>query len=176
MHSWLSVKFARTARVHDDSRQFAANRIKNLHRIGSVLGVIRTGAARFGKDRRAYRSVRGSLSGILSAGAIHPALPQEAPAATPTRSTTVTETPRSCRNHAVDNPTMPAPTTIADRGPIRLSSTITNLLQRRRRCRWWIRLRPPPARPPNPRDRAARVASQPWFRAPASTPPRRPAE
>src|ERR1700757_1462091 len=60
---------------------------------------------------------------MLSAGAIHPALPQEAPAPTPVRSTTLTETPRSCRNQAVDNPTMPAPTTIADRG-----STITDLL------------------------------------------------
>ena len=87
-----------------------------------MLGEIRTGAVRFDTDRSAYRNVRGSLSGILSAGAIHPALPQEAPAATPVRSTTVTETPRSCRNHAVDNPTMPAPTTIADRG-----SSITNL-------------------------------------------------
>src|SRR5271163_4746575 len=124
MHSWLSVRFARTARVHDDSRQFAANRIKNLHSVGSVLSGIRTGAARFDNDRSAYRSVRGSLSGTLNAGAIHPAFPQEAPAATPVRSTTVTETPRSCRNHAVDNPTMPAPTTIADRGRIRLMSAI----------------------------------------------------
>src|SRR5271155_3028071 len=125
MHWWLSVRFARTARVHDDSRQFAANRSKNLHRFGSVLSGIRTGAVRFGNDRSAYRSVRGSLSGKLSAGAIQPALPQEAPAATPVRSTTVTETPRSCRNHAVDSPTMPAPTTIADRGPVRLSPTPT---------------------------------------------------
>ena len=66
---------------------------------------------------------------MVSAGEIHPALPQEAPAATPVRSTTVTSTPRSCRNHAVDNPTMPAPTTIADRGPPSMRSTppITNL-------------------------------------------------
>src|SRR5271168_4066765 len=125
MQSSLSVRFARTARVHDDSRQFAANRSKNLHRVGSMLGGIRTGAARFGNDRRAYRSIRWSLSGMLSAGAIHPALPQDAPAATTTRSTTVTATPRSCKNHAVDSPTMPAPTTTADRGPTR--STITNL-------------------------------------------------
>src|SRR6202022_4982049 len=122
MHSWLSVRFARTARIHDDSRQFTAKRIKNLHRTGSMLGEIRTGATRFGDDRSTYRNVRGSLSGTLSAGAIHPALPQEAPAATPVRSTTVTETPRSCRNHAVDNPTMPAPTTIADRGRTRRMS------------------------------------------------------
>src|SRR5271155_5947909 len=127
MHSSLSVWFARTACVQDDSRQFAANRSKNLHSVGSVLSGIRTGAARFDNDRRAYRSVRGSLSGTLNAGAIHPAFPQEAPAATPVRSTTVTETPRSCRNHAVDNPTMPAPTTIADRGRIRWMSAIKNL-------------------------------------------------
>src|ERR1700744_1695598 len=127
MHSWLSVRFARTARVHDDSRQFAANRSRNFHRVGSVLSEIRTGAVLFGSDRSAYCSVRGSLSGTLSAGAIHPALPQDAPAATPVRSTTVTETPCSCRNHAVDNPTMPAPTTIADRGRIRVMPTINNL-------------------------------------------------
>src|SRR5580658_10345964 len=77
--------------------------------------------------RSTYRSIRGSLSGTLSAGAIHPALPQEAPAATPVRSTTATETPCSCKNHAVDNPTMPAPTTIADRGRIRWMSAIKNL-------------------------------------------------
>src|ERR1700722_16513096 len=126
MDSWLSVRFACTARVHDDSRQFAENRSKNFHRVGSILSGIRTGAARFGNDRSADRSVRGSLSGMLSAGAIHPALPQEAPAATPVRSTTVTETPCSCKNHAVDNPTMPAPTTIADRGRIRWMSAIKN--------------------------------------------------
>src|ERR1700729_4182480 len=103
MHSSLTVWLARTARVHDHSRQFAANRSKNFHRVGSVLSGIRTGAARFGNERSADRSVRGSLSGTLSAGAIHPALPQEAPAATPVRSTTVTATPRSCKNHAVDN-------------------------------------------------------------------------
>src|SRR3984885_8111371 len=124
MHSWLSVRFARTARVHDDSRQFAANRNKNRHSVGSVLSGIRTGAARFGNDRRAYRNIRGSLSGTLSAGAIHPALPQEAPAATPVRSTTVTETLCSWRNHAVANPTMPAHTTIADRVRIRGMSAI----------------------------------------------------
>src|ERR1700745_4230772 len=115
MHSWLSVWLSCTARFHDDSRQFIANRIKNLHSDGSMLGGIRTGAARFGNDRRAYRSVRGALRGTLSAGAIHPALPQEAPAATPVRSTTVTDTPCSCRNNAVDNPTMAAPTTGPDR-------------------------------------------------------------
>src|ERR1700744_2945901 len=127
MHSWLSVWLARTARVHEDSRQFAENRSKNFHRVGSVLSGIRTGAARFGNDRSTDRSVRGPLSGTLSAGAIHPALPQEAPAATPVRSTTVTETPCSCRNHADDSPTMPAPTTIADRGRIRVMPTINNL-------------------------------------------------
>src|ERR1700761_9138519 len=88
-----------------------------------MIGGIRTGAAGFVNDRRPYRSIRGSLSGTLSAGAIHPALPQEAPAATPTRSITVTAISRSCRNHAVDKPTMPAPTTIAERG-----SPITDLL------------------------------------------------
>src|SRR6202030_167680 len=127
MQSWLSVRLSCTARLHDDSRQFTANRIKNLHSDGSMLGGIRTGAARFDNDRRAYRSVRGSLSGMLNAGAIHPALPQEAPAATPVRSATVTETPCSCRNHAVDNPTMPAPTTIADRGRFWWMSAINNL-------------------------------------------------
>ena len=67
----------------------------------------------------------GEFSGRVSPGAIHPALPQEAPAATPVRSTTVTSTPRSCKNHAVDNPTMPAPTTITDRGPPSIRSTPT---------------------------------------------------
>src|ERR1700757_4858862 len=114
MHSWLSVWLSCTARFHDDSRQFIANRIKNLHSDGSVLGGIRTGAARFGNDRRAYRSIRGSLSGTLSAGASHPGFPRAGPAATPVRSTTVTDTPPSCRNHAVENPARPAPTTIAD--------------------------------------------------------------
>src|SRR3954470_9574242 len=66
---------------------------------------------------------------MVSAGEIQPALPHEAPAATPLRSTTVTSTPRSCRNHAVDNPTIPAPITIADRGPpsMRSTPTITHL-------------------------------------------------
>src|SRR5699024_3883413 len=50
------------------------------------------------------------------AGATHPALPQEEPAATSSRSTTVTLIPRSWRNHAVDRPTMPAPTTTTSRG------------------------------------------------------------
>ena len=64
-----------------------------------------------------WRSTPGEFSGRASPGAIHPALPQDAPAATPVRSTTETSTPRSCKNHAVDNPMLPAPTTIADRGP-----------------------------------------------------------
>src|SRR5688500_4660484 len=50
-------------------------------------------------------------------GESQPALPQDAPAATPSRSTTVTSTPRSCRNQAVDRPTTPAPITTAVRGP-----------------------------------------------------------
>ena len=44
-------------------------------------------------------------------GVSQPALPQDDPAATPSRSMTVTSTPRSWRNQAVDSPTMPAPTT-----------------------------------------------------------------
>src|SRR3954468_13272208 len=44
-------------------------------------------------------------------GVSQPALPQDAPAATPSRSMTVTSTPRSWRNQAVARPTMPAPTT-----------------------------------------------------------------
>src|SRR4051794_38237250 len=44
-------------------------------------------------------------------GVSQPALPHDAPAATPSRSMTVTSTPRSWRNHAVARPTIPAPTT-----------------------------------------------------------------
>src|SRR6478609_6226363 len=46
-------------------------------------------------------------------GVSQPALPHEDPAATPSRSRTVTSTPCSWRCHAVARPTMPAPTTIA---------------------------------------------------------------
>src|SRR5690554_4902441 len=56
-----------------------------------------------------YRKIDGSGRGSVSAGAIHPALPQDAPALTPVFSRTVTSTPRSCRNHAVERPTIPAP-------------------------------------------------------------------
>src|SRR5690606_26125196 len=50
-------------------------------------------------------------------GERYPALPHDAPAATPRRSTTVTSTPCSCRNQAVESPTTPAPITTAVRGP-----------------------------------------------------------
>ena len=61
--------------------------------------------------RRPYVRTAGSGSGVAMPGVSHPALPQDEPAATPSRSRTVTSTPCSWRNQAVDRPTMPAPTT-----------------------------------------------------------------
>jgi hypothetical protein len=76
-----------------------------------------------------WRNIPGEFNGRVGLGAIHPALPQEAPAGTPVRPATAIVMPRSCKDHAVDNPTMPAPTTITDRCPpsIRSTSTISHL-------------------------------------------------
>ena len=46
----------------------------------------------------------GSGSGVVMPGVSQPALPHDDPAATPSRSMTVTSTPRSWRNQAVDEP------------------------------------------------------------------------
>ena len=61
--------------------------------------------------RRPYLRTAGSGSGVAMPGVSQPALPHDEPAATPSRSRTVTSTPCSWRNQAVDRPTMPAPTT-----------------------------------------------------------------
>ncbi|GAB3907212.1 hypothetical protein GCM10027612_79910 [Microbispora bryophytorum subsp. camponoti] len=95
MHSSLSGRLARTARVHDDQRQLAAKRVRNAHSPGSTVAGTCSGAAGLNSERRPYRSTEGSFSGMARPGAIQPALPQDAPAATPRRSTTVTSTPRS---------------------------------------------------------------------------------
>ena len=58
-----------------------------------------------------YLRTAGSGSGVAMPGVSQPALPHDEPAATPSRSRTVTSTPCSWRNQAVDRPTMPAPTT-----------------------------------------------------------------
>ena len=129
MQSSLSATFARTARFHDDRRQLAANWIRKAPSPASAINGMCKGAVGSHPERSAWRITAGEFSGRASPGAIHPPLPQEAPAATPVPSTTVTSTPRSCKNHAVDNPTMPAPMTITDRGPpsIRSTPTITYL-------------------------------------------------
>src|SRR5574337_1395694 len=129
MQSWLRATLARIARFHNDRPLLAMNWArKTLSPVSAVNGKCR-GAVGSRSARSPWRSTPGEFSERVSPGAIHPPLPQEAPAAASVRSTTVTSTPRSCKNHAVDTPTMPEPTTITDRGPpsICTASTTTHL-------------------------------------------------
>src|SRR5690606_12756622 len=68
-------------------------------------------------------------------GVSQPAFPQDDPAATPLRSTTVTSTPCCWRCQAVASPSIPAPTTtdVAMRCPLRRRSSPT-ILQKSTRC------------------------------------------
>ena len=62
-------------------------------------------------QRGAFRMIPGEASGRMSVKAKAPAFPAEAPAAGPSRSITVTESPRPCAISAADSPTTPAPMT-----------------------------------------------------------------
>jgi hypothetical protein len=122
--SSVNGRFARTARVHDDHRRFATTLARKPPSAGSATAASPGSPVGRTSELSPCRSIAGSWSGT-NPGAINPALPHEAPPATPARSTTVTSTPRSCRNQAVDKPTMPPPTTIADPGPGWLRSAVT---------------------------------------------------
>src|SRR6185312_3440927 len=74
---------------------------------------------------RPLEKMEGSAIGRVSAGVSQPALPHEAPEATPPRSTTVTLTPSSCRYQAVDRPTNPAPTMTTCSGVVTLAMVHT---------------------------------------------------
>ncbi|GAB2606942.1 hypothetical protein GCM10027067_18050 [Pseudactinotalea suaedae] len=66
--------------------------------------------------RSPVRRIAGSGNGVVIGGVSQPAFPQDDPAATLSVSTTVTSSPARRRCHAVESPTMPAPTTTAEVG------------------------------------------------------------
>src|SRR5690606_40706201 len=120
------------ARPQERQVQFSAKRVRNDHSFTSGVTGTCSGASLSSSDFSPYRSTPGSLSGMASPGDSQPAFPHDAPAATPSRSTTVTSTPRSWRNQAVDKPTTPAPTTTAVRGPPSMPITAISFLDMRK--------------------------------------------